>query len=149
LWRSELAGQPRDAEAWAGRCHEYANGRACRRPGSGLADLHVILAQGGDGVMGAALRCPGAANWRIWRAEGGVYPFWRLTFRRCPRGFTAFERRRFFRRAGSRRSPPLVAESGNALAAAAPRSTTLIEFTLLRGLFSNAGGRQEEARESA
>jgi len=41
LWRSELAGQPRDAAAWRAM-HEYANS-ALPSPGSGLADLHVIL----------------------------------------------------------------------------------------------------------
>ena len=43
LWRSELAGHPRDAAAWRAM-HDYANS-ALPRPGSGLADLHVILAQ--------------------------------------------------------------------------------------------------------
>src|SRR5215471_8094440 len=43
LWRSELAGHPRDAAAWRA-LYEYAN-RALPRPGNGLADLHVILAQ--------------------------------------------------------------------------------------------------------
>src|SRR6201993_2331731 len=47
LWRSELAGHPRDAAAWRA-LREYADG-ALPRPGSGLADLHVILAQA---VMG-------------------------------------------------------------------------------------------------
>src|SRR5215470_7780367 len=43
LWRSELAGHPRDAAAWHA-LHEYANS-SLPRPGNGLADLHVILAQ--------------------------------------------------------------------------------------------------------
>src|SRR6516164_1731425 len=43
LWRSELAGHPRDAAAWRA-LYDYANA-ALPRPGSGLADLHVILAQ--------------------------------------------------------------------------------------------------------
>ena len=47
LWRSELAGHPRDPAAWRAM-YEYANS-ALPRPGSGLADLHVILAQA---VMG-------------------------------------------------------------------------------------------------
>jgi len=42
LWRSELAGHPRDAAAWRA-LREYANS-ALPRPGSGLADLHVVLA---------------------------------------------------------------------------------------------------------
>jgi tetratricopeptide (TPR) repeat protein len=47
LWRSELAGHPRDAAAWRA-LHDYASS-ALPSPGSGLADLHVILAQA---VMG-------------------------------------------------------------------------------------------------
>ena len=47
LWRSELAGHPRDAAAWRAM-YEYADS-ALPPPGSGLADLHVILAQA---VMG-------------------------------------------------------------------------------------------------
>ena len=43
LWRSELAGHPRDAAAWRG-LYDYADS-ALARPGSGLADLHVMLAQ--------------------------------------------------------------------------------------------------------
>src|SRR5229473_8019086 len=43
LWRSELAGQPRDAAAWRA-LQDYANS-SLPRPGNGLADLHVILAQ--------------------------------------------------------------------------------------------------------
>ena len=44
---SKLAGHPRDAAAWRAMC-EYANS-ALVPPSSGLADLHVILAQA---VMG-------------------------------------------------------------------------------------------------
>src|SRR5258708_4681302 len=43
LWRSELAGHPRDAEAWRA-LHEYANS-SLPQAGNGLADLHVLLAQ--------------------------------------------------------------------------------------------------------
>src|SRR4051795_4636657 len=43
LWRSELAGHPRNISAWRG-LYEYANS-ALLRPGNGLADLHVSLAQ--------------------------------------------------------------------------------------------------------
>jgi hypothetical protein len=47
LWRSELAGHPRDLAAWRA-LYEYATS-ALPSPGSGLADLHVIRAQA---VMG-------------------------------------------------------------------------------------------------
>jgi len=43
LWRSELAGQPREAAAWRA-LHGYAN-NSLPRAGNGLADLHVLLAQ--------------------------------------------------------------------------------------------------------
>ena len=43
LWRSELAGHPRDAAAWR-TLYDYASS-ALPRPGNGLADLHVILTQ--------------------------------------------------------------------------------------------------------
>ncbi len=43
LWRSELAGYPRDLTAWRAM-YDYAK-TALPRPGSGLADLHVLLAQ--------------------------------------------------------------------------------------------------------
>ena len=43
LWRSELAGHPRDTAAWRA-LYDYG-ASALPRPGAGLADLHVILTQ--------------------------------------------------------------------------------------------------------
>jgi tetratricopeptide (TPR) repeat protein len=57
LWRSELAGHPRDAAAWRD-LYDYANSEL-PRPGNGLADLHVILAQavmGDDAALDARAR---------------------------------------------------------------------------------------------
>jgi hypothetical protein len=57
LWRSELAGHPRDAAAWRALCG-YANS-ALPRSGNGLADLHVILVQavmGGDAALDTRAR---------------------------------------------------------------------------------------------
>jgi hypothetical protein len=57
LWRSELAGEPRDHAAWRG-LYDYANS-ALPRPGNGLADLHVILALaviGDDAALDARAR---------------------------------------------------------------------------------------------
>lgn len=85
LWRSELAGYPRDAAAWH-RLHDYAND-ALPRPGSGLADLHVILALA---VMGddAGLA---ARTWQIeTAAEEGRYPSGSY-LPTLARGFWAFE----------------------------------------------------------
>lgn len=42
LWRSELAGHPRNESAWR-TLYDYAES-ALPRPGAGLADLHVIIA---------------------------------------------------------------------------------------------------------
>src|SRR3954447_11163865 len=57
LWRTELAGQPRDTAAWRG-LYDYADS-ALPLPGNGLADLHVILAQAGYPRRSGA-RCPRA-----------------------------------------------------------------------------------------
>ena len=65
LWRSELAGHPRDTAAWRAM-YEYANS-ALPRPGSGLADLHVILAQA---VMGDDAALDVRAGHRRWPVRG-------------------------------------------------------------------------------
>ena len=78
LWRSELAGHPRDAAAWRA-LYRYANS-ALSRPSSGLADLHVILAQaviGDDAAPDAGL-----VKSRSWRKMGITllaltFPRWR------------------------------------------------------------------------
>jgi hypothetical protein len=43
LWRAELAGQPRDAEAWR-RLHDFAS-RALPRASAAFSDTHIALAQ--------------------------------------------------------------------------------------------------------
>ena len=77
LWRSELAGYPRDAAAWRAM-YDYANS-ALPRPGNGLADLHVVVAQ-------AVMRDDTALDVRatqmgILRATGVTPPA--VIFRRC------------------------------------------------------------------
>jgi hypothetical protein len=69
LWRSELAGHPRDAAARRTLC-EYANS-ALPRPGSGLADLHVILAQA---MMGDDVTLDARARQMEELAREGRYP---------------------------------------------------------------------------
>ncbi|MGK4456016.1 hypothetical protein, partial [Klebsiella pneumoniae] len=54
LWRSELAGHPRDAAAWRA-LHDFAR-TALPRPGNGLYDLYVILAQAVTGDEAADTR---------------------------------------------------------------------------------------------
>jgi tetratricopeptide (TPR) repeat protein len=69
LWRSELAGHPRDTTAWRAMS-DYANS-ALPRPGNGLADLHVIVAQS---VMGNDTALDLRANQIENLARGGHYP---------------------------------------------------------------------------
>ncbi|MBV9555113.1 MAG: hypothetical protein JO032_20230, partial [Alphaproteobacteria bacterium] len=86
LWRSELAGYPRDSEAWR-NLYDYAQG-ALPRPGSGLADLHVILIR-------AVLRDDAGLAARTGQQERlarqGRYPS-RDYLPVLARGFAAFER---------------------------------------------------------
>ena len=69
LWRAELAGHPRDKAAWRAM-YDYANG-ALPQPGSGLADLHVILAQA---VMGDDAALDARARRMETLAREGRYP---------------------------------------------------------------------------
>ena len=69
LWRAELAGHPRDTVAWRAM---YDNaGSALPRPGNGLADLHIILAQAVSNDDGGSVRAPG--RWRNWHAKGDTH----------------------------------------------------------------------------
>jgi tetratricopeptide (TPR) repeat protein len=121
LWRSELAGQPRDAAAWRA-LHDYAN-KALPRPGNGLYDLHVILAQS---VMGDEAAPDTRARQIEALAREGRY----LSGSFLPalaRGFSAFEREDFC--AAIETLAPLVAESERIGGSRAQHD--LIEFTLL------------------
>ena len=112
LWRSELAGHPRDAAAWRG-LYEYANG-ALPRPGSGLADLHVILAQAVIGMMPRSMPAP--ARWRSWRARGvtrpaPTFPRWRAASRRSNPGISTARSKRSRRSRGKTNASAAAARS--------------------------------------
>jgi tetratricopeptide (TPR) repeat protein len=135
LWRSELAGCPRDADAWRAM-HEYAN-TALARPASGLADLHVILAHA---VMGDD---SGLAVWAGQMADlalAGRYPSGDY-LPALARGFVAFERGDF--PAAIEVLAPLVRESERIGGSRAQHD--LIEFTLLKAYLE--AERLEEARD--
>lgn len=122
LWRSELAGHPRDPAAWQ-LLYEYA-GEAMPRPASGLADLHVILAHA---VMAddAALE---ARNRQIEElAASGRYPSGSY-LPALARGFAAFERRDFA--AAIEALAPLAGQNERIGGSRAQHD--LIEFTLLK-----------------
>jgi len=134
LWRSELAGHPRDAAAWRA-LHEYANS-ALPRPGSGLADLHVILAQ-------AAMRDDAALDQRGRQIEAlaqeGRYPSGSY-LPALAGGFAAFERGEFA--AAIDRLAPLAGQNERIGGSRAQHD--LIEFTLLRAYLG--ANRLAEAR---
>jgi len=134
LWRSELAGHPRDAAAWRA-LHEYAKS-SLPRPGSGLADLHVVLAQ-------AVMRDEAALDTRARQMETlareGRYPSGSY-LPALARGFAAFERGDF---AGVIETlAPLAGENERIGGSRAQHD--LIEFTLLRAYLS--ASRLSEAR---
>jgi tetratricopeptide (TPR) repeat protein len=134
LWRSELAGQPRDAAAWRA-LHDFARS-ALPRPGNGLYDLHVILAQSvmGDEAPDTRARQIEALA-REERYLSGFY------LPALAAGFAAFEREDF----------PAAIETFAALAGENERiggsraQHDLIEFTLLSACLS--AKRPDKARE--
>jgi tetratricopeptide (TPR) repeat protein len=134
LWRSELAGYPRDASAWH-TMYDYAN-RVLSRPASGLADLHVILAQvamGDDDALDVR------ANQMKDLAHDGLYPSGSY-LPALSRGFAAFERRNFT--AAIDALAPLAGQSERIGGSRAQHD--LIEFTLLKAYLE--AHRPEEAR---
>jgi tetratricopeptide (TPR) repeat protein len=128
LWRSELAGQSRDTAAWR-RLYDYANG-ALPRPGSGLADLHVILAQA---VMGDAAGLAARARQMDTAAAEGRYPSGDY-LPALARGFVAFEGGNFDEAIVT--LEPLTRQNERIGGSRAQHD--LIEFTLLKA-YANAG----------
>jgi tetratricopeptide (TPR) repeat protein len=132
LWRSELAGQPRDVDAWQAIA-EFAQD-ALPRPGSGLADLHVVLAQAvtSDATDARARQIEELA--REGRYPSGAY------LPALSRGFAAFERGDF---AAAIEALAALARENERIGGSRAQHD-LIEFTLLKALLS--AGRSEEAR---
>jgi tetratricopeptide (TPR) repeat protein len=134
LWRSELAGHPRDAAAWRAM-YQYANS-ALPQPGSGLADLHVVLAQAVMGDNGArdVRACQIEELARESRYPSGDY------LPGLSRGFVAFERGDFS--AAIEALAPLARASERIGGSRAQHD--LIEFTLLKAYLE--ADQLEEAR---
>jgi hypothetical protein len=135
LWRSELAGHPRDTAAWRG-LYDYAKS-ALPTPGSGLADLHVILAlavMGDDAALEARSRQMEAL------ARDGRYPSGSY-LPVLSRGFQAFERGDFC--AAIDALGPLAGQSERIGGSRAQHD--LIEFTLLKA-YLNADRLDEAQR---
>jgi len=134
LWRSELAGHPRDIAAWRAT-YEYA-AEALPRPGPGLADLHVIVAQA---VLGdhAALETRTRQIEEL--AQDGRYPS-DTYLPELARGFVAFERGDYS--AAITVLEPLAKQSERIGGSRAQHD--LIELTLLRAYLE--AGRLDEAK---
>ena len=134
LWRSELAGQPRDTAAWRG-LYGYTNS-ALPRPGNGLADLHVILAHT---VMGddAALNVRARQMQEL--AGEGRYPSGSY-LPALARGFASFEREDFSGTIAA--LAPLAGQNERIGGSRAQHD--LIEFTLLRAYIE--ANRLQEAK---
>ena len=134
LWRSELAGHPRNESAWR-VMYDYA-GEALPRPASGLADLHVILTHAvtsDDAALEARNRQIEAL------AASGRYPSGSY-LPALARGFAAFERRDFA--ATIEALAPLAGQNERIGGSRAQHD--LIEFTLLKAYLG--AGRLEEAK---
>jgi tetratricopeptide (TPR) repeat protein len=134
LWRSELAGHPRDAEAWRA-LYDYANS-ALPRPGNGLADLHIILVQA---VMGDKAALDARARQMEELAQEGRYPSGSY-LPALARGFSAFEHGDLS--AAIEALAPLAGENERIGGSRAQHD--LIEFTLLKAYID--ANRREDAR---
>lgn len=122
LWRSELAGHPRDEASWRG-LYDYAR-EALPRPASGLADLHVILLQS---VMRDDAGLDARSGQMEEMARAGRYPSGSY-LPALSRGFAAFERGDFT--AAIDAFSPLAGENERIGGSRAQHD--LIEFTLLK-----------------
>jgi hypothetical protein len=134
LWRSELAGHPRDTAAWRA-LYEFGKS-ALPRPGPGLADLHVILTLaviGDDAALEARTRQM-AALAREGRYLSGDY------LPALSHGFVAFERGDYA--AAIAALDPLAGQNERIGGSRAQHD--LIEFTLLKACIN--AGRLDEAR---
>jgi len=134
LWRSELAGHPRDTNAWRG-LYDYANS-ALPRPGNGLADLHVLLVQA---VLGDDAAVDDRAGQIAGLERAGRYPSGSY-LPTVARGFRAFEQGDFT--GAIEALAPLAGETERIGGSRAQHD--LIEFTLLRAHIE--ADRLEEAR---
>lgn len=134
LWRWELAGHPRDTEAWHA-LHEFAVSRF-PQASVAFADLHVILAQsvaGDDGALEARLRQ------MVDLERAGRYPSGPV-IPALSRALLAFQRRDFS--TAIEVLEPLLAQSERIGGSRA--QTDLVEFTLLKACVE--AGRLEDAR---
>jgi len=126
LWRWELAGHPRNPQAWR-VVHDFVNG-AFPRAGLAFSDMHVALAQAVSGDN-AALEAHARQIDKLARA--GRYPSGPLV-PAVSRAVAAFERRDFSTAIDA--LEPIVGELERIGGSRA--QLDLVEFTLLKAYFS-------------
>jgi hypothetical protein len=134
LWRWELAGHPRDADAWC-MMHDFANS-AFPRAGVAFSDMHIALAQvvaGNDAALEARARQMDEL------ARTGRYPSGSCV-PAVSHGFAAFERRDFC--AAIDALEPIGGELERIGGSRA--QLDLVEFTLLKAYLS--ANRLDDAR---
>jgi len=122
LWRWELAGHPREADAWR-VMQDFATG-AFPRAGLAFSDMHIALAQavaGNEAALEARERQIGEL------AQNGRYPSGPLV-PAVSRAFSAFERRNFLAAIGA--LEPITGELERLGGSHA--QLDLVEFTLLK-----------------
>ena len=122
LWRWELAGHPRDAEAWR-IMHDFANS-AFPRAGVAFSDMHIALAQA---VAGDDAALEARARQMDELARNGRYPSGPCV-PAVSRAFAAFERRDFA--AAIDALEPIAGELERLGGSRA--QLDLVEFTLLK-----------------
>jgi len=135
LWRSELAGHSRDEAAWR-KLYDFATS-ALPKPGAGLADLHIILA---DAVMCDAAALDARTRHIEELAREGRYASGTYV-PGLTRGFVAFERGDY--PAAIAALTPLAKQSERIGGSRAQHD--LIDFTLLKACIN--ADRLEEARQ--
>lgn len=135
LWRWELAGHPRDAEAWH-RAHEFATG-AFPRAGVAFCDMHIALAQvvaGDVASLEARSRQIGELGQQGRYSSGSLVPA-------LSRAFAALEQRDFA--VAINALEPIAGELERIGGSRA--QLDLVEFTLLRA-YINADRPQDARR---
>ncbi len=137
LWRWELAGHPRDAEAWR-MMHDFAN-NAFPRAGAAFSDMHIALAQvvaGDDAALEARARQIDGLARSDRYPSGPCVPA-------VSRGFSAFERGDF-----STAIDALQPIAGELERIGGSRAQLdLVEFTLLKAYLG--ADRADDARRVA
>jgi tetratricopeptide (TPR) repeat protein len=134
LWRWELAGHPRDLDAWR-VMHDFATS-AFPRAGSAFSDMHIALAQA---VSGDEAALEARAGQMDELARNGRYPSGPCV-PAVARGFAAFERRDFSAAIGA--LEPIAGELERIGGSRA--QLDLVEFTLLKAYLG--ADRPDDAR---